>query len=140
MCLGCGQNDPDLLLTSSRNMSETPSRGGGSDSAPPVGDPWAAFGYLVAGVLFYGLLGWVLSLWLHASYWIPIGILVGAGFGMFMVFSKYRFDGNDAKITDTADLPPTDTHTNIARTDTTGQPHDVGRLNRPASDDPGETL
>lgn len=120
-------------------MSETPSRGDVPLSAPPVGDPWAAFGYLVAGVLFYGVLGWVLSLWLHASYWIPIGILVGAGFGIFMVFSKYRFHGNDAKITDTTDLPPTDTHPHSAPTDTS-QPHDVGRLNRPANDDKGETL
>ena len=39
-------------------------------------------GYLVAGVLFYGFVGWLLSIWLDADFWIPVGILVGAGFGM----------------------------------------------------------
>ena len=53
------------------------------------GDPWSAFGYLVAGVGVYGLLGWALGTWLHASYLIPIGILVGAGLGLVLVF--YRF-------------------------------------------------
>lgn len=62
----------------------------------PSGDPWAAFGYLVAGVAFYGVLGWGLSVWLHASYWIPIGILVGLALGMFMVFSRYRIGGAEA--------------------------------------------
>lgn len=63
----------------------------GSDAPAPEGDPWAAFGYLVAGVAFYGALGWGLSVWLHADYWIPIGILVGIGLGMYMVFARYRF-------------------------------------------------
>ncbi len=60
-------------------------------------DPWAAFGYLVAGVAFYGVLGWLLGRWLHASYLIPVGIVVGMLFGMYMVFARYRFhdDGLD---------------------------------------------
>lgn len=45
----------------------------------------------MAGVLFYGAIGWGLSAWLHAPYWIPIGILVGAVFGMYMVFARYRY-------------------------------------------------
>ena len=58
-------------------------------------DPWAAFGYLVAGVAFYGVLGWLLGLWLNASYLVPVGIVVGMLFGMYMVFSRYRFRGDD---------------------------------------------
>jgi ATP synthase protein I len=53
------------------------------------GDPWAAFGYLVAGVAVYGLIGWVLARWLHAPYLIPIGILVGAALGLYLVFARY---------------------------------------------------
>lgn len=53
------------------------------------GDPWASFGYLVAGVGLYGLLGWGLSRWLNAPYLIPLGILVGAGFGLYLVFHEY---------------------------------------------------
>ena len=54
-------------------------------------DPWAAFGYLVAGVAFYGVLGWLVGRWLHADYLVAVGIVVGMLFGMYMVFSRYRF-------------------------------------------------
>jgi|KBSSwiStaDraftv2_1062776.scaffolds.fasta_scaffold01140_13 F0F1-type ATP synthase assembly protein I len=58
---------------------------------PPEGqqggaDPWAAFGYLVSGVGVYGLLGWGLSVWLDASWPIPVGILVGAVLGLLLVY------------------------------------------------------
>lgn len=53
------------------------------------GDPWAAFGYLVAGVAVYGLIGWGLGRWLHAPYLTPIGILVGAAMGLYLVFARY---------------------------------------------------
>ena len=58
-------------------------------------DPWAAFGYLVAGVAFYGVLGWLLGRWLHAGYLVPVGIVVGMLFGMYMVVARYRFRGDD---------------------------------------------
>ncbi len=50
------------------------------------GDPWSAFGYLVAGVAVYGFLGWLLGRWLHASYLTPIGIVVGAVLGLVLVY------------------------------------------------------
>jgi ATP synthase protein I len=113
-------------------MSETPPHGAGPGPAPRAEDPWAAFGYLVAGVLFYGLIGWVLSLVLHASYWIPIGLLVGAGLGIFMVFHRYRFQGDH---TETDDLRSSlDPQSPQPR-----QPRPTGRTARPASDDQGET-
>jgi len=99
-------------------------------------DPWAAFGYLVAGVLFYGLVGLGLSKWLHADYWIPIGILVGAGFGMYLVFARYRVHPPTEVNTRTAEQPDpqqTDTqHTEPAETDP------AAREARP-EDDRGET-
>jgi ATP synthase protein I len=104
-------------------MSETPIRGDGPTPPTPADDPWAAFGYLVAGVLFYGLVGWGLSLWLHASYWIPIGILVGAALGIFMVFHRYRFQGGD----ETDDVVP----------ESPSRP--MGRATPRGSDDQGET-
>ncbi len=105
-------------------MSETPVRGEGPDPTTPGDDPWAAFGYLVAGVLFYGVIGWVLSSWLHAPYLIPLGILVGAGFGTYMVFNRYRFHNSEADPINITDIEGT---------------HNVGRTTRPASDDQGET-
>ncbi|MCU1690458.1 MAG: AtpZ/AtpI family protein [Pseudonocardiales bacterium] len=66
---------------SSPNKSGPPEQGGA--------DPWAAFGYLVAGVAFYGALGWGLGRWLNAPYLTPLGILVGIAFGMYLVFHEY---------------------------------------------------
>ena len=53
------------------------------------GDPWAAFGYLVAGVGFYGLAGWALGWWLHLDYLAPLGIVIGAVFGLYLVFTRF---------------------------------------------------
>ena len=78
-------------------MSEAPPR-----KEPPEGggDPWSAFGYLVAGVGVYGLLGWGLGTWLHASYLTPVGILVGAGLGLVLVY--YQFGRSPTPDADTA--------------------------------------
>ena len=97
-----GKKGPAGLLASGYTMSPRyPADRSGPASAPgpasgePTGDPWAAFGYLVSGVLFYGAVGYGLSVWFHAPYWIPIGIVVGAGFGMYLVFHRYRYRGDD---------------------------------------------
>ena len=55
----------------------------------PSGDPWLAFGYLVSGVLLYGLIGWLLDRWLGTSFLVAIGILVGAGFGIYMTIARF---------------------------------------------------
>lgn len=72
----------------------------------PGGDPWAAFGYLVAGVGFYGGVGYGLSVWLNAPYLLPIGILVGVGFGFYLVFNLYRFRGEPDQVTRPDDADP----------------------------------
>ena len=59
-----------------------------SDSGQAGADPWAAFGYLVAGVGFYGLAGWALGRWLHVDYLAPLGIVIGAAFGLYLVFAQ----------------------------------------------------
>jgi ATP synthase protein I len=59
------------------------------DADQPTGDPWRAFGYLVSGVLLYGGLGWLADWWLGTSFLVVIGILLGAGLGMWMVFKAF---------------------------------------------------
>ena len=100
--------------------------------APQQGgaDPWAAFGYLVAGVLFYGFVGWLLSVWLDADFWIPVGILVGAGFGMYLVFARYRLKTPDTEHR-TASSTPSEQRTT--------SDDEAARTTRPDSDDRGET-
>jgi F0F1-type ATP synthase assembly protein I len=48
-----------------------------------------AFGYLVSGVLFYGLIGWALDWWLGTSFLVAIGVLLGAGLGIYMTIARY---------------------------------------------------
>ena len=55
----------------------------------PKGDPWHAFGYLVSGVAFYGVLGWLADRWLETSFLVVIGILLGAGFGIYMTIARF---------------------------------------------------
>ena len=61
----------------------------------PQGDPWLAFGYLVAGVLLYGGIGWALDRWLNTSFLVVVGILFGAGLGMFMTWRRFRVPETD---------------------------------------------
>ncbi|MEO7263001.1 MAG: hypothetical protein ABI047_17370 [Jatrophihabitantaceae bacterium] len=81
-------------------------------------------------MLFYGFVGWLLSMWLHADYWIPIGILVGAGFGMYMVFARYSIKASDEEHRTASSTPSKDRTTSD---------DEAARTTRPDSDDRGET-
>lgn len=56
----------------------------------PQGDPWHAFGYVVAGVAFYGLLGWLADRWLGTRFLVAVGILVGATLGIYLTFARFK--------------------------------------------------
>jgi F0F1-type ATP synthase assembly protein I len=56
----------------------------------PKGDPWHAFGYIVAGVVLYGLVGWLLDRWLGTEFLVAIGILAGAGLGIYMTYARFN--------------------------------------------------
>jgi ATP synthase protein I len=125
-------------------QSPAPVPGDGNDVGPG-GDPWSAFGYLVAGVAVYGAAGWGLSVWLDAGYWIPIGILVGAGFGLYMVFARYLLrpgaDSDQAGTSSKQELTGLDQR-KLAEPDAqypSETTPDAARKTRPASDDRGET-
>lgn len=60
------------------------------DDERPKGDPWHAFGYVVSGVGVYGVLGWLADRWLGTTYLVAIGILLGAGFGIYMTFARFN--------------------------------------------------
>ena len=61
----------------------------GPDNSPK-GDPWHAFGYIVAGVVLYGLVGWLLDRWLGTEFLVAIGILAGAGLGIYMTYARFN--------------------------------------------------
>ncbi|UMG91977.1 hypothetical protein [Nocardioides sp. TF02-7] len=56
----------------------------------PKGDPWRAFGYVVAGVAVYGVLGFLADRWLGTRFLVAIGIVVGAAFGIYMTAARFR--------------------------------------------------
>ena len=56
----------------------------------PKGDQWHAFGYVVAGVAFYGLLGWLADRWLGTTFLVAVGILAGAALGIYMTAQRFR--------------------------------------------------
>ncbi len=63
------------------------------DDASPTtaqGDPWHAFGYLVSGVLVYGLLGLVVDRLIATSFLVVVGILLGAGLGLWMTWARFN--------------------------------------------------
>ena len=74
----------------------------------PPGDPWHAFGALVSGVAFYGLLGWLADRWLGTSFIVAIGIVLGAGLGVWMTWSRFK-------------QPPDPTATQASKNDVTTQ-------------------
>ena len=75
-----------------------------SSDDSPKGDPWHAFGYVVSGVALYGLAGWALDRWLGTTFLVAIGILIGAGFGIYMTYARFN------KASAHADKPISDTH------------------------------
>lgn len=60
-------------MAESGATSSQPSR---SSSAPS---------YLVAGVLFYGAVGWLLDQWLGTRFLVAVGVLLGGGLGTYMM-------------------------------------------------------
>lgn len=59
------------------------------------GDPWLAFGYLVSGVLLYGLAGWGLDRWWGTSFMVVVGILVGAGLGTYQTWARFKAEPDE---------------------------------------------
>jgi F0F1-type ATP synthase assembly protein I len=45
--------------------------------------------YLVSGVLLYGGLGWLGDHFLGTGFLLPIGIVLGAGFGIYLVVKRF---------------------------------------------------
>jgi len=60
-----------------------------SQARPQGGDPWHAVGYLVSGVLVYGLLGWLADRWLGTSFLVAVGIFVGALLGLYLTWNRF---------------------------------------------------
>ena len=60
-----------------------PRRSGGA------GEGWAVVGTLLAGIVVWGGIGWLLDRWLGTSFLVAIGVIVGAAASIYLVVVKY---------------------------------------------------
>jgi len=65
-------------------MSEVPTTTGGTDIGMRI------VAEMLAGLLLYGGLGWVGDHFLHTSFLLPVGLLLGFGLSIYMVFKRFR--------------------------------------------------
>ena len=52
-------------------------------------DAWSAFSLITGGVLFWGVAGWLVSEWLDSSIFVMLGLLLGMGGGLYLVWLRY---------------------------------------------------
>jgi F0F1-type ATP synthase assembly protein I len=53
--------------------------------------------YLISGVLVYGLLGWLGDHYLGTGFLLPVGIILGAALGVFVIIRRFgRVEEEDA--------------------------------------------
>lgn len=68
----------------------TPAPHPGSSQAQPVGgDGMVVLSYIVSGILFYGGLGWLGARYLHQSWVLPVGLIVGLMASMYLIIKRY---------------------------------------------------
>jgi ATP synthase protein I len=66
-----------------------------SHDSPPDGgrqgqaDAWSAFSLVLSGVLVWGGAGWLVSEWLDNSAFLMLGLLVGTGAALYIVWFRY---------------------------------------------------
>jgi F0F1-type ATP synthase assembly protein I len=60
-----------------------------SDGPPEQNAGWTIFSYLLAGMLFYGGVGWLISRWTHTAIVFPVGMIVGLALAIVLIVYKY---------------------------------------------------
>lgn len=60
------------------------------EPAPPnAGVGWSVLSYLIAGMLVWGFVGWLIDRWLHlGGVAIAIGVVVGMAGGVYLVVRR----------------------------------------------------
>jgi ATP synthase protein I len=60
-----------------------------SDRPPEQNAGWTIFSYLLAGMLFYGGVGWLISRWTHLAIIFPVGMIVVLVLAIVLIVYKY---------------------------------------------------
>ncbi|WP_316667635.1 hypothetical protein [uncultured Propionibacterium sp.] len=56
------------------------------------GDGVTAVSYLLAGVIFYGALGWLADHLLHTGAFLPVGLVLGAAAAVYLIIKRFGDD------------------------------------------------
>jgi F0F1-type ATP synthase assembly protein I len=64
-------------------------QGDGADDGLTKGSGYTIFSYLVAGMLAYGGIGWLIGHFTHVSLLFPIGMLVGLAISVGWIIYRY---------------------------------------------------
>ncbi|SDL67361.1 AtpZ/AtpI family protein [Tessaracoccus oleiagri] len=61
------------------------------DDRSPSGreDGMAVLSYILAGIIFYGGLGWVGDHFLNTSWLLPVGLIVGLISSIYLIYKRY---------------------------------------------------
>ncbi|HKE99479.1 MAG TPA: hypothetical protein VKG45_11170 [Actinomycetes bacterium] len=50
---------------------------------------WGVLGYLVAGVVAWGGIGWLLDRWVGTRLFLPLGVVVGFAGAFYLIIRRY---------------------------------------------------
>lgn len=53
---------------------------------------WSIVGYLLSGLLIWGGIGWGFDRWLGTTYLVLVGMLLGAGSSIYLVWLRFGRD------------------------------------------------
>jgi ATP synthase protein I len=96
---------------------EDPQPGAG-DGSQGMNQAMQALSYLISGVVFYGGLGWLGDHFLGTRFLVPVGIVLGAGFGIYLVIKRFSAEAAGAAAAGTA---PRAQHESTTKTQPTGR-------------------
>ena len=61
----------------------------GQARAQGLNTGWTVFSYLIAGMIAYGAIGWLIGRAVHIAMLFPVGMLVGLGISLAYIIHRY---------------------------------------------------
>ncbi len=81
-----GRVDAGQMRKSARDQ---PDRRSTSASADPTDGAMRVLSYLIAGIAFYGGLGWLIDRIWHQAWGIPVGLIVGMAMSIYLIIKRF---------------------------------------------------
>ena len=78
-----------LAMTDDGEVHGDQPRSQGGEKSAGMNEGMRVLSYLLSGVLFYGFLGWLGDHFLGTHFLVPVGILLGAGFGVYAIIRRF---------------------------------------------------